>query len=221
MVLISGVRMYSNLVIFFSLIRNSLHKFVFTTFMRMVGAEGSGRRLPSWMLGVSASDQVEKSDDVKAKKKLVEEGLPSQASIPGPRSKKRSLCEKENLLERPHVLAKCTTKRRKLKEKPVDADSDIDVSDDVPEKKYNRTGRKVSKSVSQKRCKSKGYRSSDEKLDIQPLSEDEDVELTVEDLMTIAKEVNFELVPKSIIMFDNKPFRYFSSFIIGKIVLSL
>ncbi|PON60938.1 hypothetical protein PanWU01x14_149060 [Parasponia andersonii] len=152
--------------------------------------EGSGRRLPQWMLGGSVADQVGKSDKTEVKKKPLENGVSrtchsdqrTKAINPG---KESLLHEEEKSLESSHVLAKCKTRRRKVKEKQVDADSDTNISEDVQAKKYSRTRRKTSESASRKRRKRKesGLASNEE-----PLSEGDDVDLTVEDLMTIAEE---------------------------------
>ncbi|PON43190.1 hypothetical protein TorRG33x02_334190 [Trema orientale] len=159
-------------------------------------AEGSGRRLPQWMLGGSVANQVEKSDKTEVKKKPLENGVLSRTCHSDRRTKainpgkKGSLLrEEEKSLESSHVLAKCKTRRRKVKEKQVDADSDTNISEDVQAKKYSRTRRKTSESASRKRRKRKesGLESNEEQ-EIQPLSEGDDVDLTVEDLMTIAEE---------------------------------
>lgn len=163
----------------------------------MVGVapdERRGRRLPQWVLGTSAADKV-KSENIEEKKKHSEEEILPHASHSDPSTtkvnpgKESLLPEKEKMLESSHVLAKCRTKRRKQRAKQADVDSENKVSEKVPEKKYNRTKRVSSVSASRNKPKTKdfGFQSID-KLEIRPLSEDEDVELTVEDLMTIAEE---------------------------------
>lgn len=165
----------------------------------MVGVasvEGSGRRLPQWMLGRAAVDQVEKSDKMEVNEKLLEKGVLPQTCYSDQITKtinpqKESFChEEEKLLENSHVLAKCKTRRRKLKAKQKDEDPDANISEYVQQKKNKRTGRKSSESTSCKKRKTKesGLKSNEEQ-DIQPLSKDDDVDLTVEDLMTIAEEV--------------------------------
>ncbi|XP_062112934.1 uncharacterized protein LOC133824083 [Humulus lupulus] len=149
--------------------------------------EGSGRRLPQWMLG--RPDQVEKSGKTtEAHTKQSEEG-PSSQTVTKSLGKGSLLVEKEKGLQSLDVLVKCRTKKRKLKAKQVNADSDTDISEDEQDKKSNRTRRKMSKPASQKRGKTKKFGlNSIEELDIQPLSEGDDFELTVDDLMTIAEE---------------------------------
>lgn len=170
---------------------------------------GSGRRLPQWMLGRSATDQVEKkSDKTEVNKEQLKEGLSSRTCNSGSRtvttkSEKESLLhEKEKKLESSHLLAKCKTRGRKLKVKQRDADSDTNISEDEQPKKYSRTGKTSSKSASRKRRKTKecGIKGNEE-LEIQALSEGDDKDLTVEDLMTIAEEVTFSSVIISTIFF--------------------
>lgn len=77
----------------------------------MVGGaliEGSGRRLPQWMLGRSAVDEVEKSrKTTEAQTKQTEEGLSSQSAT------KRLFVGKEKGLLSSDVLVKCRTRKRK------------------------------------------------------------------------------------------------------------
>lgn len=50
--------------------------------MVRVATDGeTGRRLPQWMLGVRADDQVQRSNDLDNNKKSIEEELDSQASL--------------------------------------------------------------------------------------------------------------------------------------------
>ncbi|EXC33073.1 hypothetical protein L484_014952 [Morus notabilis] len=156
---------------------------------------GSGRRLPQWMLGISAPGQVVNSDNVEVNKKHSVEELmshdrhsdPSTTRIhPGKESLRP---EKEKLFETSDVLAKCKTSRRKLKVKQKDAESENKISAKVPAKKNIKTKKESLECASQKRQKTKDFDfKSSEEVEIRPLSEDEDVELTMEDLMTIAEE---------------------------------
>lgn len=195
----AGVRTYCN-ILFLVFRRIFSPVLVPASLLKMVGVapdERRGRRLPQWVLGTSAADKV-KSENIEEKKKHSEEEIlphayhsdPSTTKVnPG---KESMLPEKEKVLESSHVLAKCKTKRRKQRAKQADADSENKISERVPEKKYNRTKRVSSVSASRNKPKTKefGFKSTD-KLEIKPLIEDGDVELTVEDLMTIAEEVIF------------------------------
>ncbi|KAM2781072.1 hypothetical protein FF1_010898 [Malus domestica] len=105
----------------------------------MVGVtpdDGTRRRLPQWMLGMSSGVQVSKPSNVKENGKELLEGTQSH--------------------ENPHVLVKCETKRRKRKSTEQDADFEDDVPETVPEKKRNGRGRrKVQEPAAPKRQKAK------------------------------------------------------------------
>ncbi|KAL5554563.1 hypothetical protein UlMin_041964 [Ulmus minor] len=153
----------------------------------MVGVapdEGSGRRLPSWMLGKSSADQVGRSDKVEVNNKQLEEGLVSQTSC----SEKKNLLDvKEKQVDNLHVLAKSKT-RRNRKSKQGDADFNSKNPKTFPENKCNKPGRKLRVPAARKKQKAKDFdveRSEESK--IQSMSDD-DVDLTVEDLMIIAEE---------------------------------
>lgn len=111
----------------------------------MVGVtpdDGSRRRLPQWMLGISSGVQVSKPSNVKENGKELLEGTQSH--------------ENETLEENPHVLVKCETKRRKRKSTEQDADFQDDVPETVAEKKRNGRGRrKVQEPAVPKRRKTK------------------------------------------------------------------
>ncbi|KAL4638200.1 hypothetical protein ACB092_03G131900 [Castanea dentata] len=160
----------------------------------MVGVapnEGSRRRLPVWMLGVAAADQERKSDDVDKNNHQADEGLLPQAC----------LSEAKNMTKAPgkgilvqekgvnsHFLLKCETKKRR-KASLQDSNLDGIITETVTKKKKdNKLGRKVREPTARKRKKANG---SDfgrgEDFDIQ-LPNDDDVELTMDDLMTIAEE---------------------------------
>lgn len=118
--------------------------------------DGSRRRLPQWMLGVSSTGHVE------ANGKQLEEGLASQACHseaeiltvrPG---KGIRGCEKETLGEGSHVLVKCKANKRKRKSTEQDEDSEGNAPGKVLEKKGGGRGRrKVQESVALDRQKAK------------------------------------------------------------------
>ncbi|XP_062172753.1 uncharacterized protein LOC133878220 isoform X2 [Alnus glutinosa] len=130
----------------------------------MVGVapdDRSRRRLPVWMLGVAAADETRNSDDVveRAVTKGPEKGVPLQE------------------MDTSHFPVKCETKRKR-KSSNRDANCEGMITETVSgKKKYNGHGRKVEESAASKRRKAKG---SD--------FDDNDVELTIEDLMAIAEE---------------------------------
>ncbi|KAF4394749.1 hypothetical protein F8388_015655 [Cannabis sativa] len=149
----------------------------------MVGGalvEGSGRRLPQWMLGSSSDVQaVEKSGKTtESTTKQPEESLSSRTL---------AKCSRKGSLHSSDALVKCRTGKRKVEAEKVDAYSDTEISVDEQDNKSNRTRRKLSKPSSQKRRKTKKLEDV-EKEDIQPMNEGDDFELTVDDLLTIAKE---------------------------------
>lgn len=163
----------------------------------MVGVnpdEARQRRLPLWMLGVAAADQERKSDDVDKNNHHTDEGLVPQAchskanimtKAPG---KGVRLQEKDTSGVNSHFLVKCETKRKR-KASQQDANSDGIITETVTEKKKdNGVGRKVREPTARKRQKAKDSElGRGEDFDIQPPNDD-DVELTMDDLMTIAEE---------------------------------
>lgn len=165
----------------------------------MVGVvpdEGSRRRLPQWMLGVSADEQARKYDNVEENNINLQEGLVYQAGYSQKKTlticpgKDLMLCEKDKSLKNSHCLAKCNSKRRKRKSKQQNADCDGNIPEALPEEE-NGFGRKVPTDRKRRKTKFSGFDS--EKLEVQP-SNDDDVELTVEDLMNIAEEVIFSFL---------------------------
>ncbi|ONI32003.1 hypothetical protein PRUPE_1G344100 [Prunus persica] len=176
--------------------------------------DGSRRRLPQWMLGISSAGQVRKPSNGKEegpasyetetlgenshvlvkcetkrrKKKSTEQE--EKCSGLGRRKVQESGAPerqkaKETLGENSHVLVKCEAKRRKRNSNEQDAECD----GTFPEKNCNGHGRrKVQESDAPKKEKAKGSScGSDEELEVRTWTDD-DVELTVEDLVIIAEE---------------------------------
>lgn len=178
--------------------------------VRVASDGGTGRRLPQWMLGVRADNQVQRTNDAENNKKGLEEELDSQASLAkeanSVRCHPKSVLhqQKEALMDDSCIL-QCESKRRKgrkLKPSQIDAAKDGHDAEAVPAKKSNRVRRKPLSSALEKR---KGPRNLDINLDIQvrPPDDDDDIGLTVEDLMVIAKEVVYPLLhKKSYILFS-------------------
>ncbi|KAI5353475.1 hypothetical protein L3X38_006369 [Prunus dulcis] len=185
--------------------------------------DGSRRRLPQWMLGISSAGQARKPSNGKEegpasyetetlgenshilvkcetkrrKRKSAEQDADYEANVPenkcsglGRRKVQESGAPerqkaKETLGENSHVLVKCETKRRKRNSNEQDAECD----GTFPEKNCNGHGRrKVQESDAPKKEKAKGSScGSDEELEVRTWTDD-DVELTVEDLVIIAEE---------------------------------
>lgn len=158
----------------------------------VVANDGSRRRLPQWMMGISADEQGRKCDNIEGKNVNQEEGLLAQAG----HSEQKTLSinpgedlllrQKKKSLKNSQGLAKCSVKRRKRKSKQQDADCDSDIPETLSDKENNGFGRKAS--ATRKRQKTKFSGLGSEESEVQPLNDD-DVELTVEDLLNIAKEV--------------------------------
>lgn len=89
-------------------------------------------------------------------------------------------------------ILKCESKKRKgrkLKSSQIEEAKDADDPEAVPEKKSNRLRRRPLSSSLEKRKRPRNSGSiSNLDIQVQPLGDD-DMELTVEDLMVIAKEV--------------------------------
>lgn len=155
------------------------------TDMDVAGVDvGGKRRFPQWMLGVAAADQVRKSGNGVANSKVDDSSLPK---VHQPALKTETthmgydvmLHDNEPVQATSCMLAKCKRKGRKRKSNRQDADFDCDIP---------KIGKTAQESTPQKRRKAKKLRlrSIDES---QILSQsDNDGELTMEDLLSIAKE---------------------------------
>ncbi|KAF3431766.1 hypothetical protein FNV43_RR26502 [Rhamnella rubrinervis] len=121
---------------------------VFIEMVGLVPDEGSRRRLPQWMLGVSADEQVRKYDNVEETNINLEGGFVSQAACSQKKTstvhpgKDCVLCRKDKSLKKSHCLSKCNSKRRKRKSKQQDADCDSNIPETLPEEE-NGFGVKV------------------------------------------------------------------------------
>ncbi|XP_038892147.1 uncharacterized protein LOC120081389 [Benincasa hispida] len=164
--------------------------------VRVASDGGTGRRLPQWMLGVRSDDQVQRSNDVEDNKKSLEEELDSQASLAKEAnlvrcSRKSVLQQQKEILMDDSCILDCESnkrKGRKLKSSQIDEAKDADDLGAVRAKKSNRLRRKPLSSALEKRKRHRNL-GSISNLDIQVQSPGgDDMELTVEDLMVIAKE---------------------------------
>ncbi|XP_057962961.1 uncharacterized protein LOC131154298 [Malania oleifera] len=155
-------------------------------------SKGQKRRLPPWMLGVAAVDKVRKfengdgSNDNSISEELVSEACRPKSKAGNVHNDKDGLLhDKEPLNTNPCVLG---TKRRKRKLSPQDADCDSNIYEAGSKRKKDDIKGKVWGSTSQKARKAKSLNSkSTEEAEVTSLSED-DGELTMEDLMSIAEE---------------------------------
>ncbi|CAK9324093.1 unnamed protein product [Citrullus colocynthis] len=164
--------------------------------VRVATDGGPGRRLPQWMLGVRADDQVQRSNDLDNNKKSIEEELDSQASLAKEansirRPRKSVSHQQKEILMDDSCILKCESKKRKgrkLKSSQIEEAKDADDPEAVPEKKSNRLRRRPLSSSLEKRKRPRNSGSiSNLDIQVQPPGDD-DMELTVEDLMVIAKE---------------------------------
>lgn len=162
---------------------------------------GTKRRLPLWMLGVAASDQVSKSEEEnKHVNNKVKEGIASQSlrskskSTAGIKRIKKDIplgvSDQEPSEVNTCLLTKCESKKRRKKlchEEDVGSDSEF--CETVFEKKRcTRGGRKTRECARQKQQEAKSLRSeSSEEIENSSPGEG-DGELTMEDLMSIAQE---------------------------------
>ncbi|KAL7001488.1 hypothetical protein U1Q18_002640 [Sarracenia purpurea var. burkii] len=161
--------------------------------------EGTKRRLPLWMLGVASADQVRKSEQqTKHVNEHVQQGIAPQSLRPNPESESGTKqIEKGNPLPDGEpsglescFLAKCEAKKQRWRLKQEDeACRNSDVHEATARKKRGSRGGKNLQARSrqkQRRAESLIVENSEK---IETLSPDEDDgELTMEDLMSIAKE---------------------------------
>ncbi|XP_052204145.1 uncharacterized protein LOC127809423 [Diospyros lotus] len=168
----------------------------------MDDGQGKRRRLPPWMLAATAADRVSECGEEHIHVNVnVKEGIVSQSVQPNPKCRARGeqikkaiplSKQRETAEEKTCSVKKCMTrkqKRRRLNQEE-DAGNDDEACEPVVQKKRcSRIGEKFQDFVPQNRrrvnrlSKSK----SSEEIEISSPGED-DGELTVEDLMSIAQE---------------------------------
>ncbi|XP_022150027.1 uncharacterized protein LOC111018299 isoform X2 [Momordica charantia] len=148
------------------------------------------------MLGARADDQVPRPNDVDNKKEHLDEQLDFLASLTKEADSvwcppKSVLRPETEILVEDLCVPECESKKRKGRKRnssKIDKAENTDDPEVVPAKKSNRLGRKPldSSLKKRKRLKKSGSGSN---LDVEvQLQGDDDTELTVEDLMVIAKE---------------------------------
>ncbi|MCL7049446.1 hypothetical protein MKW94_024678 [Papaver nudicaule] len=173
----------------------------------MSGVGGNKRQLPSWMLGVTKTEQTEKPSKRKNGKipSLETQNVVPKVLKPRRIPLARNL-EKEvdsALKVGSNVLVKCRTRKRKTVSERLDLDDEDDevvgedkvvIDDDIgvrktrSKKRVDEVGSEIQLSTTSKKRNRKATEMGDrdECLVSSPCEEDE--ELTVEDLMTIAQE---------------------------------
>ncbi|GFS36780.1 hypothetical protein Acr_00g0047990 [Actinidia rufa] len=162
--------------------------------------EGRKRRLPSWMTGVAAADQATKSEkeNKSVNNNNVEQGIAPKSLCPKSKSKTGikhiekgvSLLEEELSEANSCALVKCGTERQRENiNQEEDAGSDFENLETAAEqKRSNRGGRKVRKCALRKQRKAESSRSKSSEEIEAPSPGENDGELTVDDLMSIAHE---------------------------------
>ncbi|XP_030550242.1 uncharacterized protein LOC115755095 [Rhodamnia argentea] len=163
----------------------------------MAGAgpnERTTRRLPRWMVAPPANDQARESGCRDSNTVQINRGV---VSPQGTNSKslttqpKRASSLQGNYSSRVggFGLVECGRKKRKRRVSEQEDGSDVSTHEIVEDRKEHRRGRrKAHDSVLQKRRKTKSpVAEGDEELTT--FASDDDVELTVEDLMSIAEEI--------------------------------
>ncbi|XP_043716609.1 transcriptional regulator ATRX homolog [Telopea speciosissima] len=160
---------------------------------------GKRRRLPSWMQGVAAADQGCKLGNEDEENASSEQANSSFAPQPKRKSsakrleKEAQLCDKDLAEVDSSLLVKCAKKSGKtnLFQRDVDNDSLTHSEDEVPKKRTKRTchtQRAVRDTAPQKKQRGKNYRVESSAETVAPLPSEQDEELTMEDLISIAEE---------------------------------
>ncbi|KAI3429124.1 uncharacterized protein J3R85_008536 [Psidium guajava] len=162
----------------------------------MAGAgpnEGTTRRLPRWMVAPPVNDQARESSCRDSNTDQTNEGV---ASPQGANSKssttqpKRASSLQENHSSKPggFGLVECGRKRRKRRASEQDG-ADVSIREIVEDKKERGRGRrKAQDPVLQKRRKTRSLVAEGDG-ELTTFASEDDVELTVEDLMSIAEEI--------------------------------
>lgn len=165
----------------------------------MAGAapnEGTRRRLPRWMVAPPANDQARESSCKDGNTDQINEGVVSpqrtnSKSLTKQPKRASSLQEKNLSKVGGFGLVECGRKRRKRRASEEEDGSDVSTHEIVEDKKERRRGRrKAQDSVFEKRRKTKSLVAEGVE-EHATFASDDDVELTVEDLLSIAEEVIF------------------------------
>lgn len=155
----------------------------------VVGEAGNKRRLPSWMVQVNAADKVRESGNADEKRCLSEEQLNTQSAgskiRPAIKEHDKTLSRDFDTRHESETFQGCQRKKR--------APSKLITSCGGAKKKLKKetTGdrKRIYENVASERQLGKSKRCQNDNVKIlSPERSDEEIELTIEDLMTIAKE---------------------------------
>ncbi|RZC57960.1 hypothetical protein C5167_005264, partial [Papaver somniferum] len=164
---------------------------------------GNKRQLPSWMLGATKTEQTEKPKRKNEKTSIL--GIQQAPKVLKPKriplAKKEvvGISEDSALKMDSNVLVKCRTRKRKPASERLDLDNDDEIVDDDDDEdiglRKKRTRKRVEEvgskfqlsACSMKRNRKDSKMGGRDECLVTSLSE-EDEELMVEDLMTIAEE---------------------------------
>ncbi|KAI3501952.1 hypothetical protein L1887_29981 [Cichorium endivia] len=141
------------------------------------------RRLPSWMKGASTADKVSKPLDLDANDVITKEEVNVGPKSTKPKAKTLTLKHKKEAYpfsDDNSFLVKCKTKRKKTEivEENVTESHDFKQELVLEKKKVRRVRRKVEEPINSRKREENTAPSSDE----------EDEDLTMEDLLSIAKQ---------------------------------
>ncbi|KAI3694099.1 hypothetical protein L1987_77059 [Smallanthus sonchifolius] len=151
------------------------------------------RRLPSWMVGASATNKVSKPLEADASSVVTGDEVSVVTKSTKPKAKGVTQNHKKDvsLSSDKNVIVKCETKRKKrgFVEKDVVECRDPDQEVDVEKRKRGRVRRKAEESDRVRKKSEKSYE-FDSGNDNQTLSceEEGDDDLTMDDVLSIAKE---------------------------------
>lgn len=153
------------------------------------------RRLPSWMLGASTTNKVSKPLDADASSVVTSEEVsvvtksikPKAKGVNGNRKKEVCVSSDKNM------LVKCETKRRKrrLVEKDVIECRDPDQEVGVQKRKGGRVRVKSEESGPARKENEKSFEFDGGNNNLALSCDEEDDDLTMDDVLSIAKEVIF------------------------------
>lgn len=154
---------------------------------------GTTRRLPRWMVAPPAKDQARGSSCRDSSTDQTNEGVSPQRtnskSLTTQPKRASSLQEKYSSKVGGFGIVECGRKRRKRKVSEQEDGSDVSTLEIVEDKKERRRGRrKAQDSVFKKRRKTKSLVAEGDG-EHATVASDDDVELSVEDLVSIAEEI--------------------------------
>ncbi|KAJ6839399.1 uncharacterized protein M6B38_314675 [Iris pallida] len=167
------------------------------TDVTIVAKAGNKRRLPTWMQQVNAADKLRKSgnpDENGCSSEAQPETKSSGSKIPVSRKPDKMLAKESNSRNESEILQGCERKQRGRNASRRDGGprKSINSSGGAKKKLKKETGvdgKKVCEIVSSKMQHGKSERPQIDYLkSVSPEMSDEEIELTIDDLMSIAKE---------------------------------